>query len=64
MKVKLLARKGNNKAGSVVDYDDGTADWLVSHGYAENVKAAAPAEKPSDEAPAAPRRGRPPKQAS
>jgi hypothetical protein len=68
MKVKLLARKGMNKAGSVVDYNDTTGEWMVSHGYAEVVDSeAAPkaadkvADDTADEAPAAPRRGRPPK---
>lgn len=64
MKVRLITRKGVHSAGETVEYDDASAQWLVSKGYAEALpetkKAAAP-EKDDDAAPPAPRRGRPPK---
>lgn len=56
------------KTGKLAKYDDSSADWLVMKGYAEAIaetpKAAAPKQTPQEEeqaAPAAPRRGRPPK---
>lgn len=62
MKVRLITRKGVHSPGEVVDYDDASAQWLVSKGYAEALpetkKAAAETD---DAAPPAPRRGRPPK---
>jgi hypothetical protein len=61
-KVKLLVRKGQNEAGSVIDTDDGSAAWLVRQGYAEEVKETTPkkdAGKPAETS--APRRGRPPR---
>lgn len=67
--VKLLARKGTNKAGTIVSYPDGIADWMVSRGYAEPVAEKAP-ESPAETPAAAPegeksapRRGRPRKAA-
>lgn len=65
MKVKLLARKGSSPAGSVVEYDRVSAQWLIEKGHAEAVKGgddggdtdAAPADKPA-------RRGRPRKDES
>lgn len=63
--VKLLVEKGTNKAGSIVEYDDSSAEWLVMNGYALEVtttppkQTAATTSKTTDEAPAAPRRGRP-----
>lgn len=37
MKVKLLARKGANKAGTVLDLSTTSAEFLVRTGYAEAV---------------------------
>lgn len=63
--VKLLVQKGSNKADSIVEYDDSSADWLVMNGYALEVTTAKPkASAPvADDKPAAPRRGRPRKDA-
>lgn len=60
------------KTGRRAQYDDSSADWLVMKGYAEPVpetkKVAAPKQAPPQAeennepvAPAAPKRGRPPK---
>jgi len=35
MKVKLLARKGANKAGTVLDLSTPSAEFLIRNGYAE-----------------------------
>lgn len=59
--VKLLVNKGTNKANTIVEYDDSSADWLVANGYGLEVTTEKPAkasENSADEAPA-PRRGRP-----
>lgn len=58
-KVKLLMRKGQNQAGTVIDTDDSSAAWLVRQGFAEEVKETSKkdAEKPAETS--APRRGRP-----
>lgn len=58
--VKLLGRKGTNKAGSIVEYPDSIADWLVARGHAEAVaeEASEAADTAVNETPA-PRRGRP-----
>lgn len=59
--VKLLVQKGTNKAGSIVEYDDSSAEWLVTNGYGLEVTTAKPAEASgeSQEETPAPRRGRP-----
>jgi hypothetical protein len=58
------------KTGKLAKYDDSSADWLVMKGYAEPIpetkQTAAPKQAPKQAeeeqaAPAAPRRGRPPK---
>jgi hypothetical protein len=53
------------KTGKRTEYDDASADWLVAHGYAhalpETDKAADTPATAEDDAPPAPRRGRPPK---
>lgn len=73
MKVRLLSRKGENKAGAIVDYDEPTAEWLVSHNYALAMPAPGKPESNDNdddaksdakaETPAPPRRGRPPRKA-
>jgi hypothetical protein len=63
MKVKLLARKGSNKAGSVVEYDPVSAQWLIEKGHAEAVKGSDSGDTDgADDKPA--RRGRPRKDES
>lgn len=62
MKVKLEAARGPYKAGSVVDYDDVSGQWLIDHGQAVAVEEKAKAKATDDTADAKPvRRGRPPK---
>lgn len=41
MKVKLLRRLGQNKAGAVVEYTDGEAEWLIDRELAEEAKGSA-----------------------
>lgn len=59
-----MVRKGTNQAGSVVEYDNASGNWLIEQGHAEAVKETA---KPKTDDTAAPaetkpvRRGRPPK---
>jgi predicted component of type VI protein secretion system len=56
MKVKLSRRLGQNPANSVIDYDEGTARFLVQRGFATptaspTVSQAAPAEQERAELP-------------
>lgn len=60
--VKLLVQKGTNKADSIVEYDDSSAEWLVTNGYALEVtveKTLKPDVDKADVNVEAPRRGRP-----
>jgi len=63
--VKLLVNKGTNTAGTIVEYDDSSAEWLVMNGYGMEVTPTATnasnakVSVASEEAAPAPRRGRP-----
>lgn len=57
--VKLLVQKGTNEANSIVEYDDSSADWLITNGYALEVTTSTKSDDKADDESAAPRRGRP-----
>jgi len=64
MKVKLLTRKGATAAGSVVEYDDVSAGWLIEKGHAEAVTDKSGGNDGNEATDKPARRGRPRKDES